>query len=315
MTEINEAGVLERENTAEGVFAAALTPMNEDLSADHAEMARHCRWLLDNGCDGLAVLGTTGEANSFSIDERLAILDALIDAGIPARALIPGTGCCALPDTVRLTRHAIGYGTAGVLLLPPFYYKNVSDDGLFAYFAEAIERIGDERLRVYLYHFPQMSAVPFSHELIGRLLTAYPGTVVGLKDSSGDLDHMTSLARDFPGFKVFAGTERFLLPMLKAGGAGCITAGANVLGSVIGKLYGLWRTKGDDKETEGAQARVTELRLTLERFPMIPAMKQILAGHTNKPGWATVRPPLTRLDPGKAAELAATVEEAGLTLP
>ncbi len=315
MAEISEAGVIERQDETMGVFAAALTPMNEDLSADHAEMARHCRWLLDNGCDGLAVLGTTGEANSFSLDERLAILDSLIDAGVPAAALIPGTGCCALPDTVRLTRHAIGHGTAGVLLLPPFYYKEVSDDGLFAYFAEAIERIGDERLRVYLYHFPLMSAVPFSHRLIGRLLSAYPGTVVGLKDSSGDLDHMTSLARDFPGFKVFAGTERHFLAMLKAGGAGCITAGANVLGSVIGKLYGLWRAKGDGEEIEGAQARVTELRLTLERFPMIPAMKHILAGHTDKPGWATVRPPLTRLDPGKAAELSTTIEEAGLTLP
>ncbi|MCH8092298.1 MAG: dihydrodipicolinate synthase family protein, partial [Proteobacteria bacterium] len=178
-----------------------------------------------------------------------------------------------------------------------------------------IELSGDDRLRVYLYHFPQMSAVPFSHELIGRLLAAYPGTVVGLKDSSGDLDNMTSLARDFPGFKVFAGTERFLLPMLRAGGAGCITAGANVLCSAIGKLYGLWRTKSGDEEIDGAQARVTELRLTLERFPMIPAMKQILAGHTNKPGWANVRPPFTRLDPGKAAELSVTVEEAGLTLP
>ena len=135
--------------TLGGVFAAVLTPLDAALAPDHAALARHCRWLLANGCDGLAVLGTTGEANAFSVDERLAILEGLAEAGIPAGALLPGTGCCAVPDTVALTRRALELGAAGVLMLPPFYYKKVSDDGLFAAYSEVIERVGDARLRVY----------------------------------------------------------------------------------------------------------------------------------------------------------------------
>ena len=163
-----------------GVFAAVLTPQTADLSPDHDALAKHCRWLLDNGCDGLAVLGTTGEGNAFSVDERIAILEGLAEAGIAGETLLPGTGCCALSDTVRLTRRAVELGVAGVLVLPPFYYKNVSDEGLFAAYAEVIERIGDSRLKVYLYHFPQMSAVPLSLALIERLIKAYPDTVVGM---------------------------------------------------------------------------------------------------------------------------------------
>ena len=314
MTEVTEVSELEPQGEPRGVYAAALTPLKDDLSPDNAEMARHCRWLAENGCDGVAVLGTTGEANSFSLEERLSILEALIEAGIPGEKLIPGTGCCALPDTVRLTRRAVELGAAGVLVLPPFYYKNVSDEGLFAAYSEVIERVGDRRLRLYFYHFPQVSAVPLSHDLIERLLKAYPGTVAGIKDSSADLDNITSLARSFPGLRVFAGTEKLLLPLLKAGGVGCISAGANVLSALIGRLYGLWRAKKGDAETEGMQEEVTAMRLLLERFPMIPAMKQILARHTGKASWANVRPPFVRLAPGEAAELLATIDEAGLTL-
>ncbi|MEE8279246.1 MAG: dihydrodipicolinate synthase family protein [Alphaproteobacteria bacterium] len=314
MTEASEVTGLEPQGEPQGVYAAALTPLKDDLSPDKAAMARHCRWLAGNGCDGVAVLGTTGEANSLSVDERLAILEALIEAGIPGDKLIPGTGCCALTDTVRLTRQAIELGICAVLVLPPFYYKNVSDEGLFAAYSEVIERVGDRRLRLYFYHFPQISAVPLSIELIERLLKAYPGTVAGIKDSSGDLENMTSLARGFPGFRVFAGTEKLLLPLLKAGGVGCISAGANVLSALIGRLYGLWREKKGDAKTEGMQEEVTAKRLLLERFPMIPAMKQILARHTGKASWANVRPPLVRLAPDEAAELFATLDGAGLTL-
>ena len=203
-----------------GVLAAVLTPLNADLSPDLDRLLRHCRWLIDNGCDGLAVLGTTGEANSFSVDERIAILDGLAEAGIPGDRLLPGTGCCALTDSVSLTRRAVELGAAGVLMLPPFYYKDVSDAGLFATFAEIIERVGDSRLRIYLYHFPRMSAVPFSHALIEDLLKRYPDTVAGMKDSSGDLANMAGAARAFPRLRGVQRCRRSVLSPAEGRGRG-----------------------------------------------------------------------------------------------
>ena len=172
-----------------GVNAAVLTAMQPDLTPDPARMAGHAKWLLANGCNGLGVLGTTGEANSFGLHERKAILEGLIAHGVPAATMMPGTGCASLMDTVELTLHAKAQGCRGVLLLPPFYYKGVSDDGLFAYFSEVIQRVGGG-IALYLYNFPQQSALPFSIDLIGRLLAAYPGVVKGAKDSGGDYANM-----------------------------------------------------------------------------------------------------------------------------
>ena len=173
-----------------GVFAAVLTPFDEIGAPNSAALALHCRWLLSNGCDGLSVFGTTGEGNSLSVDERAGLLERLVSDGIPAQVLLPATGCCAIPDTVRLTERAVHLGVPGTLMLPPFYYKNPSEDGVFAAFAEVIERVGDGRLRVYLYHFPQMSGVSLTPALIERLLARYPDSVAGMKDSSGDLANM-----------------------------------------------------------------------------------------------------------------------------
>src|SRR6266545_1611608 len=168
-----------------GVFAAVLTPFDDTGAPDSATLALHCRWLLTNGCDGLSILGTTGEGNSLTVDERLRLMEKLVEDGIPAQVLLPGTGCCAVPDSVRLTARAVHLGVSGVLLLPPFYYKSVSEEGVFAAIGEVIERVGDPRLRVYLYHFPQMTAVPFGPALIERLRARYPDTIAGMKDSSG----------------------------------------------------------------------------------------------------------------------------------
>src|SRR5215217_7388145 len=167
------------DSSFDGVYAAALTPLREDLTIDRRAFAGHCRRLLDEGCHGLAIFGTTGEANSFSVGERVDAWEALVADGVPARTLLPGTGACALSDAVTLTREALAAGAPGVLALPPFYYKGVSDDGLFRFFAELIERVGDDRLRLFLYHIPPMAQVGFTPELIGRLLEAYPGIVAG----------------------------------------------------------------------------------------------------------------------------------------
>jgi 4-hydroxy-tetrahydrodipicolinate synthase len=278
-----------------GVFAATLTPMDGDLNPDHEAFVAHCQRLLEAGCHGLGVFGTTGEANSLSMQERLAALDALVEGGIPAERLLPGTGACALGDAVRLSCAALEAGSAGVLVLPPFYYKDVSDEGVFRYFAELIERISDERLRVYLYHFPQMTCVGFGLPLIGRLLEVYPGVVVGTKDSSGDRERIVRTCREFPGFSVFAGTERYLLDTLENGGAGCISATVNVTSRLARRVYEAHKA-GREEEARELQEHLTGVREEIESFPQIPALKSIMARLTKEEGWRNLRPPLVELE-------------------
>ena len=289
----------------DGVYAASLTPQHDDLSVDHERLVAHGRWLLDNGCDGIVLFGTTGEANSFSVAERMAALDAVVDAGIPAHRLLVGTGCCAVPDTVTLTRHAVEHGAGGVLVLPPFYYKNVPDDGVFAAFDRVIQQVGEARLQIYLYHFPQMSTVPFSDAVIERLLSAYPDTIVGMKDSTGDWMHMKHVVEAFPGFRVFSGTEQYLLDMLEAGGAGSISSTANVTCPLAGDLFARWQTE----DMRPLQRRLTTMRGDIEVYPVVPALKRIVAERTGQADWLNLRPPLTPLADDEAAALLATAKK------
>ena len=288
-----------------GVLSPVLTPFTEDLSPDSERFVAHCRWLLEQGVNGLAVFGTTSEANSLSVGERMQLLDALVGEGIRPDLLMPGTGCCSLTDTVQLTSHAVQNGCGGVLLLPPFYYKAVNEDGLFAHIAEVIERVGDDRLRIYLYHFPGIAVVGYSLDLIERLVKAYPSIVIGLKDSSGDWSNTESVLKQFPGLDVFPGSEVFLLPALRAGGAGCITATANVNASAIRNLYDHWQTP----EAEMLQGDVSSLRKMIDGYPMIPALKQIIAHFRNDPSWYALRPPLMGLSDARASTLMASLEQ------
>jgi len=280
--------------TLAGVLAPVLTPFDDRLEPDLPRFLAHCRKLLANGCDGLAVFGTTSEANSLSLEERERMLEALLKDGVDPARLMPGTGCSALPDTVRLTRKAVQAGCAGVLMLPPFYYKNISDDALFRSFAETIERVADPRLRIFLYHIPQVSAVPIPLTVIERLRAAYPSMVVGLKDSSGDWDNTRSILEAFPGFRVFVGSEKFLLRNMRAGGAGCITATANFNAPAIARLYAEWRSL----DAERLQAEVDQVREIFQSFPLIAALKAAL-------GWPAVRPPLLQLTPAQHVQLLA----------
>ena len=288
-----------------GVLSPVLTPFTEDLSPDSERFVAHCRWLLEQGVNGLAVFGTTSEANSLSVGERMQLLDALVGEGIRPDLLMPGTGCCSLTDTVQLTSHAVQNGCGGVLLLPPFYYKAVNEDGLFAHIAEVIERVGDDRLRIYLYHFPGIAVVGYSLDLIERLVKVYPSIVIGLKDSSGDWSNTESVLKQFPGLDVFSGSEVFLLPALRAGGAGCITATANVNASAIRNLYDHWQTP----EAEMLQGDVSSLRKMIDGYPMIPALKQIIAHFRNDPSWRAPRPPLMGLSDAQASALMANLEQ------
>jgi 4-hydroxy-tetrahydrodipicolinate synthase len=231
-----------------GVFSAAATPLNADLSPDHGALAAHCRQLLEDGCHGIALLGSTGEANSFSSDERRALLEAVVGAGISPDQLLPGTGLSALPETVALTRHALSLGVTRVVMLPPFYYKGVSEQGLFDAYSQVIDAVADDRLRIVLYHIPPISQIPLSHELIARLCERYPGTIAGVKDSGGQLEHMASLAKTFPQLAILAGADPFLLPLMQAGGSGCITATSNLAAR---ELRAVFDKHADDRGRRG----------------------------------------------------------------
>src|SRR5436190_8029230 len=281
-------------NHIRGVLAPVVTPFKADLSPDPQRLVRHCRWLLSQNC-GLAVFGTNSEANSLSLEERLPLLDTLVEAGVDPARMMPGTGCCAITDSVKLTSRAVKRGCAGVLMLPPFYYKGVSDDGLFRNFAEIIERVGEARLRVYVYHIPPVSQVPITLGLVERLLKAYPTQVAGMKDSGGDWKNTQAFLDAFAksGFDVFPGSETFLLQGMRHGGRGCISATANVNPAAIARLYDTWQ--GVDADAQ--QARLDVIRGIFAKFPMIPALKAAVAHHGGEPSWATVRPPLVALTP------------------
>ena len=295
-----------------GVLSPVVTPFDSELRPDRERFVRHCRWLIDQGV-GLAVFGTNSEANSMSVAEKIALLDALIDAGLPPARMMPGTGCCALTDSVELTRHALRRRCAGVLMLPPFYYKGVPDDGLFRSYAEIIERVGESDLRIYLYHIPPVSQVPISLALIERLLQAYPGTIAGIKDSSGDWSNTQAMLERFQPreFDVFAGSETFLLATLRGGGAGCITATGNVNPRRIAELARRWR----DPDADAQQAALDTVRTVFQQYPMISALKAAIAHHRADPQWATVRPPLVELLPLQQSALVQALESAGFSMP
>tara|TARA_E500000331_G_scaffold357568_1_gene419759 strand:+ start:242 stop:1165 length:924 start_codon:yes stop_codon:yes gene_type:complete len=301
-----------KEDRFTGVLPAALTPLKDDLTPDDALMAKHCRWLLDNGATGLAILGTTGEANSLSLKERIRIIDSLVEAGIPGSALMPGTGGCSITDCVELTRVAVNAGAGGVLMLPPFYYKNPSDEGLYAFFSEVIQRVADSRLQIYLYHFPQMSATPINFNLIEMLVRVYPDTITGMKDSSGVIDNMTGAARNFPEFHVLSGADDLLLPLLKEGGAGAITACANVCVSTLSEIYMGFQ---NGKDVSNLHSQVAAIRKTIAKFPLSAALKQLVSRHTNNDQWLRLRPPLALLSDAEVKQLYAEFDSIGYDLP
>ena len=305
-----EAIALE-ERTHFGVWAPTLTALDDDLKPDVERTAAHARFLLDSGCHGLGLFGTTGEANSFSVEERMEVLEGLLDADIPLRRLIVGTGCCALTDTVRLTTHAARLGCKSVLMLPPFYYKNLSDNALFESYREVIERVGEDDLRIVLYHFPKLSGVPITHGVVEQLSDCYPEIIAGIKDSSGDWNNTAALIADFPNLCVFPGSEALLLRALRSGGAGCITATANINPAAIRRVYNTWLNGSAQADAE--QDRITAVRRVIEVRPMIPSLKCIVGHYSQDQRWNRVRPPLVPLNVDQAEELLAELGAAGFS--
>jgi 4-hydroxy-tetrahydrodipicolinate synthase len=297
-----------------GVFCASATPINADLSPNLPAFSAHCRWLIDKGCTGVALLGTTGEANSFASAERKTILEAALSSGLGGDQLMPGTGLANIPETIDLTRHALSVGVSRVVMLPPFYYKGVSDDGIFAAYARTIEGVGDDRLKVILYHIPQMSGIVISHDLIERLISAFPGVIVGIKDSAGKMENMEAMVARFPGFSVLAGADPLLLPLMQLGGAGCITATSNL---VARELVTVFKGANDPlhaKAVTVAQDRINAFRNLSNSYVQIPAIKAMVGFLTGDPGWNRTRPPLKGLTDPELADLKAKLLAIGATV-
>lgn len=289
----------------QSILTAVLTPLNHKLVADYDLLVRHMKWLLQRGNNGIALLGTTGEANSFSTDERTGILEAVLEGGIDPGVLLVGTGCCSITDTVTLTKHAISNKVFNILLLPPFYYKQINDTGLDNYVTELIERVGDNNLKIYLYHFPQLTGISFTTELTQKLVSKFPRHIIGMKDSGGDLSHMQQILKAVPGFQLYAGSEKFLLPVLKAGGVGCISATANLTSPEVAVVYKAWKTGAGERE----QARATQLREVLEKYPSIGTLKYLFAKLSGNKDWLNIRPPNTILSPEKGEEIVNKLKE------
>jgi 4-hydroxy-tetrahydrodipicolinate synthase len=331
-----------------GVLAPVVTPFKSDLAPDSERFIAHCKWLLSQNC-GLAVFGTNSEANSLSMEERASLLDQLVAAGVDPSRMMPGTGCCSIMETVKLTKQAVEHGCAGVLMLPPFYYKDVAEEGLYRYFSEVVQRVGDARLKIYLYHIPPVAVVGITTGLVERLLAAYPSAIAGMKDSSGDWNNTKTFldafvvrsARAARTFDVFVGSESFLLANMRHGGVGTISATANVNPAAIHRLYEEWKSPDADEQ----QAKLDLVREVLtpdrpiarsrqhathavyptasphvvfssRKFPsMIAALKQAIAIYADDPAWRTVRPPLVALTPDQAKTLAAELKAISFTMP
>jgi len=288
-----------------GLWCAMLTPLDRDGGVDPARFARHAHWLLAQGIDGVAPFGTTGEGQSFSTAERTEGIDALLAAGVAPERIVAATGAAALTETIALTQHGVRTGCAGCLVLPPFFWKDVSDDGLYSWYARVIEAVADPRLRLFLYHIPQVSGTALSVDLVARLATAFPGVIAGVKDSAGDWSHTSALLARVPHLAILVGHEPHLPRLLRAGGAGTICGVANVFPALVRALMSPGVTTADE-------ARIATFIEIAFRQPFLAGFKSIVATRLGDPGWLAVRPPLTGLTDDVRTKLLDALAQAGL---
>jgi len=290
----------------QGLWCATLTPVGNDGRVDHARFADHVRWLFAQGVQGIAPFGTTGEGQSFSVDERRAGVDALLAAGIAGSRIVSGTGCASLPETIALSKHAVQAGCKACLVLPPFFWKDPSDDGLFAWYAQLIEGVADPRLRVMLYHLPQVSSVPLSVALVARLAAAFPGVIAGIKDSEGNWDNTAALLERAPQITVVIGHEPHLPKLMRAGGAGTICGVANVFPKLVQALLGATPSASDE-------TRISTFIDIAFRQPFLAGFKSMVADRTGDAVWRNVRAPLVGLTEAQRETLRRALRDAGYT--
>ena len=283
----------------QGVLAASLTPCQPDLTCDNAAMAEHCKDLIARGCCGVVIFGTTGEGSSFSVEEKKKTLKALIELGINAKQMILGVGNCAIPDAVELSKEALKQECAAVLMIPPFFYNQVDDEGVISFYREVITRVQDSRLRLILYHIPQFSRVPITLPVIHRLVSEFPEQVIGIKDSEGNMELFKEIRQQFPHFHIYAGNEALIAEAARMGAAGAIVGMANVFPELLRSLY----TYGKGISQNNPQQELMIMRDIVRRYPFIPAMKSFMGKRKGNP-WHTLRPPLIPLteEQGEAFE-------------
>jgi 4-hydroxy-tetrahydrodipicolinate synthase len=282
-----------------GVIAATATPIDPAFGPDLERLVRHCRALLDGGCDAINLLGTTGEATAFGVEQRIAVMRAIAESGLPLDRFMVGTGVPALDETVRLTRAACDLGFAGALVLPPFYYPDVRDDGLVAYVDALVARVDDPRLAVYLYHIPQNTKVPWPLDVVARLRERHGATLAGLKDSAGDLAYARSIVAALPGFDVFPSSEATLGTAAADGFAGCISASVNLTAR---ESQAAWSGQGSASGAAAAR-KAAELRAIVAGHPLVAAVKSLLAARYRDDAWRRLALPLVALDSDRAAAL------------
>lgn len=287
-----------------GLWCASLTPFGPDGGVDHARLAVHARGLLARGVAGVLPFGTTGEGPSCAVDERRNGLEALLAAGIPPERMAVSTGAAAFPDAVALTRHSLQSGCPRCLVMPPFFWKELSGEAVFRYYAALIEAVGDARLRVYLYHLPQMSGVPIRPEVAVRLAEAFPGIIAGVKDSGGDFENSAELLRRLPELSILVGHEPHLPRSMRVGGAGTICGLANLFPKLAAALLTPEVTQDDEE-------RVRSFLDIVLRYPLQPALKAVLAAQTGDAGWRAPRPPLLALPEAETGQLLVALREAG----
>lgn len=285
-----------------GVIAPILTPFNSDLSFASDLYISHAKWLLEQGLHFLSPFGTTGEALSMTVSERLAAVDALIDGGIDPAVLMPGAGLCNLDDTLTLCRHALERGCGAVMTLPPFFYKNASDDGLYAYFTRLVEKINSPQLKICMYHIPPLAGIGFTPELAGRLAADYPDIFIAYKDSSGNFENTKAVIAAAPKIAVFPGSERFLKDGLEHGGMGCISATCNINPAAIRHVYDVG-TGAKTDDLESLNDNMVSFRKIVEQYGPIPAMKGLLAIKRGESRWGNVRPPILPASAAKTEQL------------
>lgn len=290
-----------------GIWPALLTPLDAKLGVDIPRFASHALRLLDAGCTGVTPFGTTGEGPSFSVSERMEALAGLVARGVPAGRILASTSCAALPDALALTRHAVELGAFGCLLLPPFFLKGVSDQGVIDAYRWIIDGVGDTRLRVVLYHIPQVAGVGLSHHVIRTLKTLYPETIVGLKDSGCQRGDSLAYAEAFmPPMQVWVGNEPDLQTLAARGSLGAVSGIANVMPRLVQRLV-----KGSG-EPAVDQQRVLALLQILGGYGLTAAFKGVMALLDDAPGWMRVRPPLVALDAAEYERLAAQLHAFGI---
>jgi 4-hydroxy-tetrahydrodipicolinate synthase len=299
-------------STLPAILSPVLTPFNADGSPDAKVLLKQCQWLEANGV-GQAVFGTNSEANSISAPQKMSTLTALIEGGLNPAHMMPGTGATSIDATVNMTRHAVNLKCAGVLMLPPFYYKDVTDDGLFAYYSEVIQKVGNAALQIYIYNIPPVTKITLSLSLLERLVKEYPNTVVGMKDSSGDWAYTESVIKLLApaGFRVYAGSETFLMRTLRAGGVGCISATANVNPKAIAQLAANWQAADADQK----QMDLDKVRTVFAQYQMIAGMKTAVAHFSKNPEWLRVRPPLMQLNADQQAKLLSELQKMNFNMP